>query len=73
MSFALFFLVIDSFAEYVRAETLAGDNKYDAGEYGLQDARKRVNFRKFPPVLHLHLLRFQYDPQTDTEYKINGR
>jgi len=65
--------VIDSFSEYVRTETLDGDNKYDAGEYGLQDAKKGVNFRKFPPVLHLHLLRFQYDPQTDTNYKINDR
>ena len=64
---------MDSFAEYVKAETLDGDNKYDAGEYGLQDARKGVSFRKFPPVLHLHLLRFQYDPQTDTNYKINDR
>ena len=52
---------------------LDGDNKYDAGECGLQDARKEVSFRKFPPVLHLRLLRFQYDPQTDTNYKINDR
>lgn len=65
--------VIDSFNEYIRAETLDGDNKYDAGEHGLQDAKKGVTFRRFPPVLHLHLLRFQYDPQTDTNYKINDK
>ena len=30
-------------------------------------------FVKFPPVLHLHLMRFQYDPVTDTNVKINDR
>jgi len=28
--------VYESFKEYVALETLDGDNKYDAGEYGLQ-------------------------------------
>ena len=28
--------VYESFKEYVAVETLDGDNKYDAGEYGLQ-------------------------------------
>jgi len=32
-----------------------------------------VIFVKFPPVLHLHLMRFQYDPVTDTNIKINDR
>jgi hypothetical protein len=27
----------------------------------------------FPPVLHLHLMRFQYDPATDTNIKLNDR
>ena len=32
-----FFLsVYESFKEYIAVETLDGDNKYDAGEYGLQ-------------------------------------
>lgn len=26
----------ESFADYVQTETLEGDNKYDAGSYGLQ-------------------------------------
>jgi len=65
--------VLDSFNEYIKGEMLDGDNKYDAGEHGLQDAKKGVIFRRFPPVLHLHLLRFQYDPQTDTNYKLNDR
>ena len=38
-----------------------------------QDAEKRIIFEKFPPVLHLHLKRFQYDPVTDTTVKINDR
>jgi len=54
-------------------ESLDGENKYDAGEYGLQEAEKGIIFASFPPVLHLHLLRFQYDPVTDTYIKINDR
>ncbi|XP_050394501.1 ubiquitin carboxyl-terminal hydrolase 7 isoform X1 [Patella vulgata] len=65
--------VMDSFKEYITVETLDGDNKYDAGEYGLQEAEKGVVFIKFPPVLHLHLMRFMYDPVTDTNIKINDR
>lgn len=65
--------VMESFDEYIKGEMLDGDNKYDAGEHGLQDAKKGVIFRHLPPVLHLHLLRFQYDPVTDSNYKINDR
>ncbi|KAK7111658.1 ubiquitin carboxyl-terminal hydrolase 7-like isoform X1 [Littorina saxatilis] len=65
--------VNDSFKEYITVETLDGDNKYDAGEFGLQDSEKGVIFVKFPPVLHLHLMRFMYDPATDTNIKINDR
>ncbi|UYV65714.1 USP7 [Cordylochernes scorpioides] len=63
----------ESFKDYCEVETLEGENKYDAGEYGLQDAEKGIIFASFPPVLHLHLLRFQYDPLTDTNIKINDR
>ena len=38
-----------------------------------QDAEKGVIFLSFPPVLHLHLMRFMYDPVTDTNVKINDR
>ena len=31
--------VYESFKEYIAVETLDGDNKYDAGEYGLQVSR----------------------------------
>ena len=38
-----------------------------------QEAKKGVIFAKLPPVLHLQLMRFQYDPMTDTNVKINDR
>ncbi|XP_044734467.1 ubiquitin carboxyl-terminal hydrolase 7-like [Chrysoperla carnea] len=63
----------ESFKDYIARETLDGDNKYDAGEHGLQDAEKGVIFSSFPPVLHLHLMRFQYDPITDCSVKFNDR
>ncbi|XP_031555902.1 ubiquitin carboxyl-terminal hydrolase 7-like, partial [Actinia tenebrosa] len=65
--------IYESFKEYIEVELLDGDNKYDAGEHGLQEAKKGVIFKKFPPVLHLQLMRFQYDPQTDANIKINDR
>lgn len=67
------FLVDESFHDYIATEVLDGDNKYDAGEHGLQDAEKGVIFASFPPVLHLHLMRFQYDPITDCSVKFNDR
>lgn len=63
----------ESFKDYVATELLNGDNRYDAGEYGLQDAEKGVIFSSFPPILHLHLMRFQYDPITDNSIKFNDR
>lgn len=35
-SFCHVISVYESFKEYIAVETLDGDNKYDAGEYGLQ-------------------------------------
>ncbi|KAK2714285.1 hypothetical protein QYM36_008742 [Artemia franciscana] len=65
--------IYESFKDYITTETLDGDNKYDAGEHGLQEAEKGVIFQTFPPVLHLHLMRFQYDPITDCSVKFNDR
>lgn len=39
----------------------------------IQEAEKGVIFTSFPPVLHLHLMRFQYDPVTDCSVKSNDR
>ena len=38
-----------------------------------QDAEKGIIFTSFPPVLHLHLMRFQYDPISDSSVKFNDR
>ncbi|XP_052740388.1 ubiquitin carboxyl-terminal hydrolase 7-like [Bicyclus anynana] len=65
--------IYESFKDYISTELLDGDNKYDAGEHGLQEAEKGVRFDLFPPILHLHLLRFQYDPQSDASVKYNDR
>ncbi|KAK0397665.1 hypothetical protein QR680_002208 [Steinernema hermaphroditum] len=62
-----------SFRDYTASEVLDGDNKYDAGELGMQRAEKGVKFTSFPPVLHLQLMRFQYDPAVDNNVKINDR
>ncbi len=64
----------ESFMDYIQVETLEGENKYDAGEpYKLQDAKKGVIFESFPPVLHLHLKRFEYDINRDAMMKVNDR
>ncbi|CAL5354125.1 unnamed protein product [Camellia sinensis] len=63
--------VYASFDKYVEVESLDGDNKYQAEQYGLQDARKGVLFNDFPPVLQLQLKRFEYDFVRDTMVKIN--
>ncbi|KAL3462575.1 hypothetical protein BJX64DRAFT_258975 [Aspergillus heterothallicus] len=64
----------DSFKDYIQVETLEGENKYEAGSpYGLQDAKKGEIFESFPPVLHLHLKRFEYDIHRDAMMKINDR
>ena len=65
--------IYEAFDGYVETELLDGDNKYDAGPYGLQDAEKGVSFKSFPPVLYLHLMRFMYDPNTDLTTKCNDR
>eukprot|EP01038_Epipyxis_sp_PR26KG_P010572 gene10572-14200_t len=56
--------IYESFKKYIEIETLDGDNQYAAGDFGKQDARKGVIFTKFPPVLTIHLKRFDFDMQT---------
>ncbi|KAJ3037767.1 hypothetical protein HDV00_001353 [Rhizophlyctis rosea] len=63
----------DSFNDYVKVETLDGENKYRAEDHGLQDAKKGVIFEAFPSVLHLQLKRFEYDIERDALVKINDR
>ncbi|RXK41314.1 ubiquitin carboxyl-terminal hydrolase 7 [Tremella mesenterica] len=63
----------ESFRDYIAVETLDGDNRYQAEGLGLQEAKKGVIFRSFPPVLHLQLRRFEYDIDKDALVKINDR
>ncbi|KAL0368371.1 UNVERIFIED_CONTAM: Ubiquitin carboxyl-terminal hydrolase 13 [Sesamum calycinum] len=65
--------VYASFDKYVAIEHLDADNKYHAGKYGLQDAKKGVLFIDFPPVLQLHLKRYEYEFIRDGMVKINKR
>ena len=62
-----------SLDEYVREEVLDGDNQYFSDRYGKQDAKKGVLFKSLPPVLELHLRRFEYDFASDQMAKINER
>ncbi|CAF4818426.1 unnamed protein product, partial [Rotaria socialis] len=64
--------VTESFRDFCKSEILTGENLYDAGSiHGLQEAEKGVKFQKFPPVLCLHLLRFEYDYNLSQHRKIN--
>jgi hypothetical protein len=56
--------VYDSLKKYVEIEMLDGENQYDADRFGKQDARKGVIFTRFPPVLTMHLKRFDFDYAT---------
>jgi ubiquitin carboxyl-terminal hydrolase 7 len=65
--------LINSFKDYTAVEAMDGDNKYMAEGHGLQDADKGIIFVTFPPVLHLHLKRFEYSYELDDFYKVNDR
>eukprot|EP00033_Pygsuia_biforma_P004844 GCRY01005310.1.p1 GENE.GCRY01005310.1~~GCRY01005310.1.p1 ORF type:complete len:451 (+),score=103.30 GCRY01005310.1:149-1501(+) len=63
--------IYESFKKYIEKERLEGDNKYDSGKHGLQDAEKGIIFSHFPKVLHLQLKRFQFDFFFERNTKIN--
>jgi hypothetical protein len=66
--------VYDSFKKYTEKEMLDGENQYDAGEeFGKQDAQKGVIFTAFPPVLTIHLKRFDFDLQNMGFTKIHDK
>lgn len=65
----------ESFEKYTESETLEGDNQYDtdSGGFGKQDAEKGVIFESFPPILFLHLKRFEFDFVTMQKSKIHDK
>jgi ubiquitin C-terminal hydrolase len=56
--------VHSSLRQFVREERLDGDNKWNTQDerHGKQDARRSTRFRRLPPVLQLHLKRFECVP-----------
>lgn len=63
----------ESLDEYTAEERLTGSNQYDAEGHGKQDAIKGNRFKKLPPILMLHLRRFEYDWQVDANVKIMSK
>eukprot|EP00957_Ditylum_brightwellii_P010946 829088-Ditylum_brightwellii.AAC.1 len=53
----------ESLQQFVHEEELEGENQYDASEagFGKQDAKKGVRIHTLPPVLNIHLKRFEFD------------
>eukprot|EP00756_Hemistasia_phaeocysticola_P064673 Hpha_TRINITY_DN7988_c0_g1::TRINITY_DN7988_c0_g1_i1::g.146023::m.146023/K11838/USP7, UBP15; ubiquitin carboxyl-terminal hydrolase 7 len=56
----------------LRPDLLTGANRYDTGDptLGYQDASRETSFRRFPPVLCLHLRRFEYDVASGSMRKV---
>ncbi|GLJ42235.1 hypothetical protein SUGI_0874260 [Cryptomeria japonica] len=65
--------VYSSLDKYIQVEKLEGDNQYKVENVGFQDARKETRFADFPPILQLHLKRFEYDNTRNLLAKINDR
>jgi len=62
-----------SFEKYIEKELLNGKNQYQTDKFGKQDAEMGIEFLEFPPVLQLHLRRFEYDFNYDSMVKIDDR
>jgi ubiquitin C-terminal hydrolase len=62
----------ESFEKYIEGESLTSDNCYIVPGYGAQEAFIATEFLKFPPVLHIHLRRFEYDVRAQMMTKINS-
>ena len=60
----------ESFDDYTEEEDLSGENQYQTEDYGKQDAKKGVKFKKFPKILMLHLRRFEFNFEIEENIKI---
>jgi ubiquitin carboxyl-terminal hydrolase 7 len=65
--------IISSLRKYTEPEKMDGDNMYKTESHGLQPAQKGILFDSFPPVLHLHLKRFEYDYVKQQYIKVNDK
>eukprot|EP00210_Caulerpa_lentillifera_P006758 g6458.t1 len=64
--------IYDSLEKFCEVERLEGANQYKTENDGLVDAKRYTLFDSFPPVLQLHLKRFDYDPVCNATIKINS-
>lgn len=78
-NFFLLSAVVKNFSELnesLRSMTskqhLEGKNKYYSQRYGEQDVILETKFVKFPKILLVHLKRFEYNPDTNRNRKINS-
>jgi uncharacterized UBP type Zn finger protein len=62
-----------AFEKWIEVELMDGENMYEAEGHGKQDAKMGKRFLSFPPVLHVHLNRFEYDFERDMSVKVNDR
>ena len=62
-----------SLDQYIEVERLEKENQYHAEGFGLQDAEKGVIFVSMPPILHIQLKRFEFDPKKMANIKVNDR
>lgn len=62
--------LMDSFRHLIAEEKLTGENRYKTPSHGRQEARKGARFTSLPPVLQLHLKRFEYDPSSGRMRKL---
>ena len=62
-----------AFEGYFASEVLDGDNRYSAPGEGLQTAVRKSVIKSAPPVLMLHLKRFDFDLRLQKQTKVNDR
>ena len=65
--------VLDSLAHFFEGEVLDGDNKYKCEDGEYVEAVKRCCVHSLPPVLILHLKRFEFDFDLMRKFKINDQ
>ena len=67
----------ESLHDYFKEEVLDGDNKFRVefkdGRKELHTVARGARLRSLPPVLILHLNRFEFDPYTGNQKKVNDR
>ena len=58
--------IFESLEELTAEETLDGTNQYEIESGHKEDAIRSTKLKRLPPVLNIHLARFQYSPTSPT-------